>query len=1000
MKYDAFISYRHSEKDMYVAKKVHKGLETYKVPRSVKKRGDKASIKRVFRDQEELPIGSDLGDNISAALEESEFLLVICSPRLPQSEWCRKEINTFIKMHDREHILAVLVEGEPNESFPEELLTDENGNNVEPLAADVRGNSKREINKKLRTEIVRLAAPLLHCSYDDLKQRHRERKLKRIFASVAVAAALVAGLGIGFGVYNAKMAAQIEENYEAKQVNQSKYLAETSLRLFNSGDRRAAALVAAEALPSEENPRPYVPEAEYALSKALYTYSDGKAIELDRQLHHDLPVRDMSYDVENKYLVSIDSENSVYVWEVSTGKLVLKKSPDSDKYGYYKSVFSANVIDDKLVIVSEGGIKQISLSNSEEEWLLEDSIVSSKFSGDFTKVGFSTLEKAVVFDLSGKKVITEIPKEGDYFSGDPAFSDDGRYMGISSFARDKENGCIFVINLDNGNVKKFTTEFNYIVTFSLGENGDIYTVSSEYDSFSFYRSIDSKYPMEVEKFSLQSEEPVWRLDISGNVTDMLEGYTKTVFRAYEGHKELVVLTNKRVCTYDAQTGEEIARMDFSDIIYGFRVAKNSSYGYMGERNGTINIVDLSIGYNYSSNRIETGIAISDLLLGNSIFAIRTMSSLDITLLTYHKGDSYFEIENMDSNVYDLIFSPEKENFVSVAFGEEGSINRFSFFDSESFSLISRYDYPEDERLVFNGYVTEDLFVFVNSKAKVTFLDIESGKTEAFEASSENYVVSLKCVLSPDSKYLVLYGNTFLGMMNTETHEYKSLIESYDYKIEDACAFDDGSILVTDSSKGLFRVETDGTISDCLNESIKCTRNSTEQHVIKVSPDGKLLAVCSEGNKVYLLNKETYSVVDEIPFIYNIKLFLEFSEDSSKLYMHGDDYILRIYDINSKSFAFEAGEQTSSFSHVWETENEICFSSLAELRMFDKKTLSEKAVVDNGKLFVEETGTIIASNKASIYGYKYTPYQMLIEKMGEIFQNEKLSDIERTRYHVD
>ena len=161
MKYDAFISYRHSELDMFVAKKIHKGLETFKVPRQVKKIGGKSKITRVFRDQEELPIGSDLGDNITSALRESEYLLVICSPRTPESYWVQKEIDTFISLHPRDHILAILVEGEPNESFPSQLLNDENGNPVEPLAADVRGDNIKEVNKKLKTEIIRLAAPIL-----------------------------------------------------------------------------------------------------------------------------------------------------------------------------------------------------------------------------------------------------------------------------------------------------------------------------------------------------------------------------------------------------------------------------------------------------------------------------------------------------------------------------------------------------------------------------------------------------------------------------------------------------------------------------------------------------------------------------------------------------------------------------------------------------------------------------------------------------------------------
>ena len=90
MKYDAFISYRHLEKDMYVAKKVHKALETTKIPRKIQKETGKKRIQRVFRDQEELPIGSDLGNNIEYALSESGFLIVICSPETQKSYWIMK----------------------------------------------------------------------------------------------------------------------------------------------------------------------------------------------------------------------------------------------------------------------------------------------------------------------------------------------------------------------------------------------------------------------------------------------------------------------------------------------------------------------------------------------------------------------------------------------------------------------------------------------------------------------------------------------------------------------------------------------------------------------------------------------------------------------------------------------------------------------------------------------------------------------------------------------
>ena len=166
MKYDAFISYRHLEQDMFVAKGVHKALETVKIPRKIQKETGVKRIKRVFRDQEELPIGSDLTHNIDYALKESGFLIVICSPQTKESLWVMKEIDTFIELHGRENILAVLVDGEPADSFPHQLCVDENGNPVEPLAADVRGKNKREVKKKIKSESLRLAAAILHCDYE------------------------------------------------------------------------------------------------------------------------------------------------------------------------------------------------------------------------------------------------------------------------------------------------------------------------------------------------------------------------------------------------------------------------------------------------------------------------------------------------------------------------------------------------------------------------------------------------------------------------------------------------------------------------------------------------------------------------------------------------------------------------------------------------------------------------------------------------------------------
>lgn len=175
-KYDAFISYRRDDIDLELANILHKELESFKLPKNVIKKMKEAdpnastSITRVFKDSAELPSSESLEDQIVDALRQSRFLIVICSPRLKESKWCQKEIETFAAMYGRDRILTLLIDGRSTESIPEFLRTrqkeirDVDGNtviineSVEPLAADIRGKNLKENKKKLKSEILRLVA--------------------------------------------------------------------------------------------------------------------------------------------------------------------------------------------------------------------------------------------------------------------------------------------------------------------------------------------------------------------------------------------------------------------------------------------------------------------------------------------------------------------------------------------------------------------------------------------------------------------------------------------------------------------------------------------------------------------------------------------------------------------------------------------------------------------------------------------------------------------------
>ena len=323
-KYSAFISYRHLEPDSTIAAKLQALLESFRPPKGVP---EGRRISRLFRDSTELPLSEDLGDAITTALKESEFLIVILSERTKESRWCMKEIRDFKAANGGriDRILPVVVSGVPGDVLPPELRFDEeSGEEKEPICADVRAGSIREAKKKLRTEFLRIAAPMLGCGFDDLYQRTRRRQQRRLIAASAAAFAVISGYALILTRSNYAISAKNEElnaankkislqnetlesansrissqNEELESANtriteqngqldennrklreqqlelmrsESALLADAAVSSMQEGDYREALVLAAKALPLDaEDERPYCAEAEAVLNEALMT---------------------------------------------------------------------------------------------------------------------------------------------------------------------------------------------------------------------------------------------------------------------------------------------------------------------------------------------------------------------------------------------------------------------------------------------------------------------------------------------------------------------------------------------------------------------------------------------------------------------------------------------------------------------------------------------------------------------------------------------------------
>lgn len=509
VKYDAFISYRHSPLDMYIAKSVHRRLENFRLPKSVIEKGlcTKTKIERVFRDQDELPLADNLSDPIDNALGNSDFLIVICTPRLPQSKWCLKEISTFLNTHDREHILVVLAEGEPEESFPYELthekitFVDNQGNTVteereiEPLAADVRGKSKHEIEKLLDDATLRLCAAIFGLNYDDLKQRHKEQQnIRRIKIAVGVATVSIAFAAVCLFLLtkiktqntqileqNNQIIAQnetISEQYDQIQEKYQSAMVSCASELFDKGRRKDALY----ALTNGVDENSITSDTAYMLSKVLYSYDVGQGYYASDVYENANGVKDTLLSAGRRYLASIDDMGSINVFDTETDENIASVANAVDNN---IDTMVCAFDEEDIYYQGEGGVHRFNVISQNDE------ILSEKYSQIWNNSGYPG-----AFCMAGG-VITHYSSDGagdysislcDYIDAaddsskhlsyleDYAFSTDNKTMALYCYLGIDNIPYVFVIDVPSGTVRSgFESEDSLINRLAV-DNNTVYLV--------------------------------------------------------------------------------------------------------------------------------------------------------------------------------------------------------------------------------------------------------------------------------------------------------------------------------------------------------------------------------------------------------------------------------------------------------------------------------------------------------------------------------------------
>lgn len=777
-KYDAFISYRHCEPDNEIASRLQKKLESFRFPKDIADKVGRTKLTRIFRDETEFAVSDDLTKAIEEAIVNSDYLIAVCSPEYLKSPWCRKEIETFLRFHDRKHVLLVLADGEPMETFPPEIIYEDlykigpDGRPFwtkvqrEPLAADCRGEDSKERNPKIDKAVIRIAAAILGVRFDDLQQRHRQEQYKRTRTRVLIAfgvlvafLALCVGFLIKIAGQNRDILKQNEEIAMQNEIISLKYadtLAATSDNLLRDGKRKDAVYAARLALPDEETGN-YSELATKALVNALGIYDLPNTFGCDNDVLLPCSVLDEMIISPNGGYASVkDLEYVRYVIDMNTGTTVF--SFEEDDFSYFtfdgeKGFVFKRADDNYFYFDFESG--------TETDLGVSKAFLYSNINGE----GYATRngESFVLYKGSEQVWNLNYSSEG--------FSDESRLEIAVNFIPGSDECWVFITDYDN----RVTNAF--VIDMLNGSSSKIFIANTVcFDIATDGKNIVWK---DIEEYNYS----LWIMDInSGTVKSR---YVNDSYRLVVLNDYVVTITDGSVSILDKDlndadqfeasgyirtfvSSDELVLLDSSGMMYKIRDGEYNSY------DTGLNSDTFTCMLEYRGGKLYAAIT------GDNHIYNYTFRQSDYMVVT--SGD----YEDLMSDYYDIIQiheDPDVSDFVDLVMQnetefQENRIIRVVMCHNAELGLIQLYD---GAVFIYDSSTGEKIKTIysLESFVNVFYYDEQSGyyylssnNVDVYDSNFKNIYSIRNCNLSGIEKQsgaIVVFDLTYSDPNNFSGH---------------------------------------------------------------------------------------------------------------------------------------------------------------------------------------------------------------------------------------
>ena len=366
--YYAFISYKREDEKW--AKWLQKKLEHYRFPSNLNGRTDlPKNIRPTFRDVTDLEPGV-LSEKIDTALRDSQWLIVVCSPRSAKSPWVCKEAQTFIDLGRTDRIIPFIIEGIPQSNDPVTECYPEAISNL-PKEQELLGANINEMGRDAAA--IKVVARMFGLKFDTLWQRHEREKRRKVIIFTTIILLIFALLSyflfreiryskelnqknelierqnknliqsrdstrialrnvqekndtltltrLNLENSNAQLT---KSNWHAMEV-QARAVSIKALELIAEGDIYRGLALVMKILPTNtKNPeRPFVPEMERAIRAANDSILYGHKIKCIMKSHNGC-VYDAAIMKNDSIAATSSNDNYIRFWNLKTGEEIIK----------------------------------------------------------------------------------------------------------------------------------------------------------------------------------------------------------------------------------------------------------------------------------------------------------------------------------------------------------------------------------------------------------------------------------------------------------------------------------------------------------------------------------------------------------------------------------------------------------------------------------------------------------------------------------------------------